>query len=130
MCGAKIPTSKTITRPNAGKSSLLNALIFEGRNILPKAATPMTAALTKLEFGDKTEASVDFYEPDDIADLEKDFHKYNQKFISIKQQKVEELSKKGLDKLKIKELDEESKNEIEQKNRNRLHCKKYSRSKD
>ena len=32
----------------AGKSSFLNALIFDGRDILPKAATPMTAALTKI----------------------------------------------------------------------------------
>lgn len=32
----------------AGKSSFLNALLFRGRDILPKAATPMTAALTKI----------------------------------------------------------------------------------
>ncbi|GAA7698111.1 hypothetical protein BTM156_10970 [Helicobacter pylori] len=32
----------------AGKSSLLNALIFEGKDVLPKAATPMTASLTIL----------------------------------------------------------------------------------
>ena len=49
-----------VGRVKAGKSSLLNALIFDGKNILPKAATPMTAALTKLEYGEKTEASVDF----------------------------------------------------------------------
>ena len=30
----------------AGKSSLLNSLFFKGQDILPKAATPMTAALT------------------------------------------------------------------------------------
>ena len=33
-----------VGRVKAGKSSLLNALIFDGKNILPKAATPMTAA--------------------------------------------------------------------------------------
>ena len=27
-----------------GKSSFLNALLFDGKNILPQAATPMTAA--------------------------------------------------------------------------------------
>lgn len=32
----------------AGKSSFLNALLFEGKEILPHAATPMTAALTKI----------------------------------------------------------------------------------
>ena len=31
----------------AGKSSFLNALFFNGEDILPKACTPMTAALTK-----------------------------------------------------------------------------------
>ena len=30
----------------AGKSSFLNACIFDGEDYLPKAATPMTAALT------------------------------------------------------------------------------------
>ena len=37
-----------VGRVKAGKSSLLNALIFEGQSVLPKAATPMTAALTTL----------------------------------------------------------------------------------
>lgn len=32
-----------------GKSSFLNALLFEGETILPKAATPMTAGLTVIE---------------------------------------------------------------------------------
>ena len=31
----------------AGKSSFLNACIFDGKEYLPKAATPMTAALTR-----------------------------------------------------------------------------------
>ena len=35
-----------VGRVKAGKSSLLNALFFGGKQILPKAATPMTAALT------------------------------------------------------------------------------------
>ena len=37
----------------AGKSSLLNALFFSGQDILPKAATPMTAALTELTYAEK-----------------------------------------------------------------------------
>jgi len=35
----------------AGKSSFLNCLLFEGKNLLPKAITPMTATLTIMEFG-------------------------------------------------------------------------------
>ena len=39
-------------RVKAGKSSLLNALVFNGNDVLPKAATPMTAALTILQYGE------------------------------------------------------------------------------
>lgn len=34
----------------SGKSSLLNALLFNGESVLPKAATPMTAALTYIRY--------------------------------------------------------------------------------
>ena len=34
----------------AGKSSFLNTLLFGGREILPKASTPKTATLTKMEY--------------------------------------------------------------------------------
>lgn len=53
-------------RVKAGKSSLLNALVFKGQNVLPKAATPMTAALTVLEYGDRFEASIEYYSQDEI----------------------------------------------------------------
>ena len=39
-----------VGRVKAGKSSLLNALLFSGESILPKAPTPMTAALTILSY--------------------------------------------------------------------------------
>lgn len=55
----------------AGKSSLLNALFFNGNDILPKAATPMTAALTELSYGEKCEISVDFFTDMDIQELKK-----------------------------------------------------------
>ena len=35
---------------NAGKSSFLNAFLFEANDMLPKAATPMTAALTIIKY--------------------------------------------------------------------------------
>ena len=53
----------------AGKSSLLNALFFNGNDILPKAATPMTAALTELSYGEKCEISVDFFTDMDVQEL-------------------------------------------------------------
>lgn len=49
----------------AGKSSFLNALIFDGKDILPKAATPMTAALTKISYAEKSSAKVVFYSTSD-----------------------------------------------------------------
>ena len=39
-----------VGRVKAGKSSLLNALLFKGKTVLPKAATPITAALTILSY--------------------------------------------------------------------------------
>lgn len=49
----------------AGKSSFLNALLFRGSDILPKAATPMTAALTKISYSEKSYAKIVFYEDKD-----------------------------------------------------------------
>lgn len=45
----------------AGKSSFLNSLIFDGQTVLPKAGTPMTAALTKITYSTKAYAKVFFY---------------------------------------------------------------------
>lgn len=63
----------------AGKSSLLNALFFGGRDILPKAATPMTAALTELSYGEKPSISVEFFTDDDVATLEKGWKEYQRR---------------------------------------------------
>ena len=35
----------------AGKSSFLNALLFDGKPVLPTAATPKTANLTRISYG-------------------------------------------------------------------------------
>lgn len=49
----------------AGKSSFINALIFDGKDVLPKAPTPMTAALTKISYGEKFESEIVFYNEND-----------------------------------------------------------------
>lgn len=49
----------------AGKSSFLNACIFGGKDVLPKAATPMTAALTRIRYSETPQATVHFYERKD-----------------------------------------------------------------
>jgi hypothetical protein len=50
-----------IGQMKAGKSSFINALLFGGKNFLPHAATPMTAALTRLEYSEQPRADFDFY---------------------------------------------------------------------
>lgn len=54
----------------AGKSSFVNALIFNGDDILPKAATPMTAALTKISYADNANAKIIFYTKYDWEKIE------------------------------------------------------------
>ena len=49
----------------AGKSSFLNACIFDGQDYLPRAATPMTAALTKITYSDEPKAVIHFYTKED-----------------------------------------------------------------
>lgn len=49
----------------AGKSSFLNACIFDGEEYLPKAATPMTAALTRITYSDTPKAIIHFYTNED-----------------------------------------------------------------
>lgn len=60
-----------IGRVKAGKSSMLNALLFNGNDILPKAATPMTAALTIMEYSENVSAEVDFFTQQDIEQIKK-----------------------------------------------------------
>lgn len=62
----------------AGKSSFLNALLFDGQPILPKAATPMTASLTKLSYGEKTTASVHFFEEQDWDTIQRNEKHYQE----------------------------------------------------
>lgn len=46
---------------NAGKSSFLNSLFFDGENVLPRASTPMTAGLTVLRYGEENSFVVEYY---------------------------------------------------------------------
>ena len=68
-----------VGRVKAGKSSLLNALVFDGHAILPRAATPMTAALTTLTYGETFSAQVQFYDAEDRANIKKDAARYLQR---------------------------------------------------
>ncbi len=83
-----------IGRVKAGKSSLLNALIFEGVEVLPKAATPMTASLTVLKYAKTLSAEVEFYSPKDIAELENEHERYVREFNRIVDEEVKKQKEK------------------------------------
>ncbi len=91
-----------VGRVKAGKSSLLNALIFDGENVLPKAATPMTAALTILEYADETKAEVDFFTQEDVDDIKTDYDEYLRQLERLTDSKYKQL------------LERESKKKIKQ----------------
>lgn len=83
-----------IGRVKAGKSSLLNALIFEGVEVLPKAATPMTASLTVLKYANTLSAEVEFYSPKDIAELKNEYERYVREFNRIVDEEVKKQKEK------------------------------------
>ncbi len=83
-----------IGRVKAGKSSLLNALIFEGVEVLPKAATPMTASLTVLKYAQNLSAEAEFYSPKDIAELENEHERYVREFNRIVDEEVKKQKEK------------------------------------
>ena len=62
----------------AGKSSFLNACIFDGEEYLPKAATPMTAALTKITYSETPKAIIHFYTREDWGTIEKQSAEYDE----------------------------------------------------
>ncbi|GAA7608688.1 hypothetical protein HpMMM21_01280 [Helicobacter pylori] len=83
-----------IGRVKAGKSSLLNALIFEGVEVLPKVATPMTASLTILKYANTLSAEVEFYSPKDIAELENEHERYVREFNRIVEEEIKKQKEK------------------------------------
>lgn len=88
-----------IGRVKAGKSSLLNALLFDGNDILPKAATPMTAALTIMEYGEDVRAEVDFFTQKDIDNFKSEHDRYlqllDEKIVEVETEELERKSRKG-----------------------------------
>lgn len=62
----------------SGKSSFLNAMLFDGKDILPKAPTPMTAALTKISYSEEPKAKIVFYDKNDWKSVVKMAQKYDE----------------------------------------------------
>jgi len=83
-----------VGRVKAGKSSLLNALIFDGEPILPRAATPMTAALTTITWGDAFQAKVEFYSETDIATIKHKAGQFETRLANRKNECLDDLLKR------------------------------------
>lgn len=66
-----------IGQVKAGKSSFLNALIFDGEDVLPHAATPMTASLTKIVYAKEPYAKVVYFSKDDWNIVENRAERYD-----------------------------------------------------
>lgn len=59
-----------IGQVKAGKSSFLNSILFGGQAILPKASTPKTATLTKIEYSPVNKIEIEYYSVDEWSVLE------------------------------------------------------------
>ncbi len=59
-----------IGQVKAGKSTFLNTLLFDGKEVLPKAPTPKTATMTKMEYSDKNIIQIEYYSKEEWEVLE------------------------------------------------------------
>ena len=84
-----------IGRVKAGKSSLLNALFFQGANVLPKAATPMTAALSILTYAEERGLEVDYYSAEDQDEIRKTAAEYDDALREKRAEKLKSLEEKA-----------------------------------
>jgi predicted GTPase len=84
-----------IGRVKSGKSSLLNAVFFNGKSVLPKAATPMTASLTILTYGDDFSATVEYFTAQDVDTIRREHDEYDRKWKDTFQEKKKELEERS-----------------------------------
>lgn len=84
-----------IGRVKAGKSSLLNTIFFNGESILPKAATPMTASLTILTYGDTFSASVEYFTPQDIETIKNEHNVYKKEWDKKYKEKIKDVEERA-----------------------------------
>lgn len=78
----------------AGKSTFLNVLLFDGKDILPKAATPMTAALTKITYAEEPSAKIHFYSREDWALIQEQSQLYDKRLMAEYKKYIDNLNTK------------------------------------
>ena len=97
----RILTIGIVGQVKAGKSSFLNSLFFNSSDILPKAATPMTAALTKIRYSENISAKVHFFSKSDFETIENGAKDCKKAMIRERDKLNEELKKKGKPETKL-----------------------------
>lgn len=119
----------------AGKSSFLNALLFEGKDILPKAPTPMTAALTRLGYSEHPYAEIHFYNEVDWKAIENRAREYDQiiereydKYVKKERERQQQVEKGTFFSAPAKQLRLLSKEEFISKRRSILNISEETRS--
>lgn len=92
-------TLAVVGRVKAGKSSFLNELIFQGKDILPHAFRPKTATLTKIEYDAHPHMTITYYRPVEWEQLEKLAKQENSTRGDVKTAKelVNDVKNSGLD---------------------------------
>ncbi len=83
-----------IGQVKAGKSTFLNTIVFDGKQVLPKAATPMTAALTKLSYSETPKAIVHYYSQEEWNKLVKANEDFEANLQNAYEQYLEDHMKK------------------------------------
>ena len=106
-----------VGRVKSGKSSLLNAFIFGGDSILPKAATPMTAALTTISHGETESAEVEFFTREDVAEIKGQYEEYNRQYQRRLKQLLAEEKKGNILSRSRKSPEERARSKVEREMR-------------
>lgn len=89
-----------IGQVKAGKSTFLNTMLFDGKDVLPKAATPKTANLTVIKYGENNFLEIDFYSESEwdeltrLSQLQTDVEKDE---IKVAKEITEMVKKRNLD---------------------------------
>ena len=65
----------------AGKSSLLNSLLFEGGEVLPMAATPMTASLTHIVKSEDDVVEIKYYSREEWDEIRRLAKRYQERYV-------------------------------------------------
>ncbi|MGN1417603.1 MAG: dynamin family protein [Oscillospiraceae bacterium] len=81
----------------AGKSSFLNTLLFDGRDVLPKAATPKTAALTKIEYSETNSIEIEYYSHEEWDSFKKSVAAESNSREDVAKEVLKLASKSGID---------------------------------